>query len=111
MATYHCSKKAFSRCPYKRFCGSAGEAEFYDGSECAAFNQQVENNTGGIGMKPWQNSEGYNDPTAYSTIKAENAREAELARLVKTLKYVIGLSEFELVGRIVLRDKDGREYR
>lgn len=63
MATYHCSKKAFSRCPYKRFCGSA------------------------------------------------NAREAELARLVKTLKYVIGLSEFELVGRIVLRDKDGREYR
>lgn len=27
-------------------------------------------------MKPWQNSEGYNDPTAYSTIKAENARQA-----------------------------------
>lgn len=45
-------------------------------------------------MKPWQNSEGYNDPTAYSAIKAENAREADLARLVKTLKYVIGLSEF-----------------
>lgn len=62
-------------------------------------------------MKPWQNSEGYNDPTAYGAIKAENAREAELARLVKTLKYVIDLSEFELVGRIVLRDKDGREYR
>lgn len=32
-------------------------------------------------MKPWQNSEGYNDPTAYSAIKAENAREADLARL------------------------------
>lgn len=45
-------------------------------------------------MKPWQNSEGYNDPTAYGAIKAENAREAELARLIKTLKYVIGLSEF-----------------
>ena len=46
-------------------------------------------------MKPWQNSEGYNDPTAYGAIKSENAREAELARLIKTLKYVIGLSEFE----------------
>lgn len=62
-------------------------------------------------MKPWHNSEGYNDPTAYSAIKAENAREADLARLIKTLKYIISLSEFELVGRIVLRDKDGREYR
>lgn len=45
-------------------------------------------------MKPWQNNEGYNDPTAYSAIRAENAREADLARLIKTLKYVIGLSEF-----------------
>ena len=62
-------------------------------------------------MKPWQNSEGYNDPTAYSAIRAENAREADLARLSKTLKYIISLSEFDLVGRIVLRDKDGREYR
>ena len=43
MATYHCSKKAFSRCPYKRFCGSAGEAEFAEGSECAEFNRAVEN--------------------------------------------------------------------
>lgn len=29
-------------------------------------------------MKPWQNSEGYNDPTAYGAIKAENTREDEL---------------------------------
>mgnify|MGYP001091371819 CR=1 FL=1 len=36
-------------------------------------------------MKPWQNSEGYNDPTAYGAIKAENAREAELARLTKEI--------------------------
>lgn len=40
MATYHCSKKAFSRCPYNRFCGSAGEAEFVEGSECAEFNRK-----------------------------------------------------------------------
>lgn len=34
-------------------------------------------------MKPWQNSEGYSDPTAYGAIKAENAREAELAEAVR----------------------------
>ena len=62
-------------------------------------------------MKPWQNAEGYHDPTAYNTLKKEADRENDLNRLIKTLKYVIGLSDFELVGRIVLRDKDGREYR
>lgn len=36
-------------------------------------------------MKPWQNSEGYSDLTAYGAIKAENAREAELARLTKEI--------------------------
>lgn len=62
-------------------------------------------------MKPWENAEGYPDPTAYAAIRKENQRENELNQLVRTLKYIIGLSEFELVGRIVLRDKDGREYR
>lgn len=42
MTTYHCSKKAFSRCPCKQFCGSAGEAEFVEGSECAEFNRKQE---------------------------------------------------------------------
>ena len=62
-------------------------------------------------MKPWQNAEGYHDPTAYNALKKEADRENDLNHLIKTLKYVIGLSDFELVGRIVLRDKDGREYR
>lgn len=44
-------------------------------------------------------------------LKKEADRENNLNRLIKTLKYVIGLSDFELVGRIVLWDKDGREYR
>lgn len=43
MATCHCSKKAFSRCPDKRFCGSPEKAEFAEGSECAEFNRAVEN--------------------------------------------------------------------
>lgn len=44
-------------------------------------------------------------------LKKEADRENNLNRLIKTLKYVIGLSDFELVGRIVLLDNDGREYR
>ena len=62
-------------------------------------------------MKPWENAEGYRDPTAYAALRKENQRENDLGQLIKTLKYIIGLSEFELVGRITLRDKDGREYR
>ena len=30
-------------------------------------------------MKPWQNSEGYNDPTAYGAIKAENTLALAIA--------------------------------
>lgn len=62
-------------------------------------------------MKPWMNNEGYHDPTAYEALRKESERENELGRLVHTLKYIIALSDFELVGRITLRDKDGREYR
>lgn len=40
MTTYHCSEKAFSRCPNKQFCGSPEEAEFVEGSECAEFNRK-----------------------------------------------------------------------
>ena len=40
MTTYHCSEKAFSRCPNKQFCGSQEEAEFAEGSECAEFNRK-----------------------------------------------------------------------
>lgn len=63
-----------------------------------------------------KNSEGYTDPTAYHGTKAivreENVAEERLNRLIKTLKYIIGLTGFELVSRIELRDtKTGRTYR
>lgn len=62
------------------------------------------------------NGSGYKDPTAYEALKAESARErsekARLTHLIDCLKYIIGLSGFELVGRIHLRDKEsGKEYR
>jgi hypothetical protein len=63
-------------------------------------------------MNIHKNNEGYYDPTPYPTLRRENAQEAELNRLIATLRYIIGLSEFDLVGRIVLRHREtGREFR
>lgn len=66
--------------------------------------------------KPWENSEGYPDPTAYHGTKAIIREEAEeskrLSAVVGTLKGVAALADFEIVGRIVLRDRcTGKEYR
>lgn len=65
---------------------------------------------------PKKNREGYNDPTAYLGMKAvvreDASTEERLNRLVKTLKYIIGVAGFELINRIELRDtKTGRTYR
>lgn len=37
-----CSEKAFSKCPTRHLCGTIEDATFTEGSECAAFNQAVE---------------------------------------------------------------------
>ena len=58
-----------------------------------------------------KNTEGYADPTAYSALRKEAERETDVNRLIHTLKYIISLSDYDLVERIVLRDKDGRVYR
>lgn len=65
---------------------------------------------------PKKNSEGYADPTAYLGIKAatrdESSADERVSRLIKTLKYIIGVAGFELINRIELRDtKTGRTYR
>lgn len=58
------------------------------------------------------NSEGYADPTAYSVIKKENALEARVKALVKTLRTIVKLSGFELVGRFEFIDiKSGRRFK
>ena len=61
--------------------------------------------------KPWQNREGYSDPTAYEGMKPV-IREKRLNTLIFVLKYIIRLAGFELLNRIELKDQQtGREYR
>lgn len=66
--------------------------------------------------KPWQNHEGYPDPTAYEGLKPVIREEAEqqkrLNTLIFVLKYIIRLAGFDLLNRIELKDRQtGREYR
>ena len=67
--------------------------------------------------KPWENAEGYADPTAYNAIKKVSAEghealDAKVNTLIKVLKFIIAESGFELVARIELRDrKTGRFFR
>ena len=67
-------------------------------------------------MKPWENAEGYPDPTAYKGMKAilqaETEQEQRVRTLIFVLKYIIRLAGFDLLKRIELKDrKTGREYR
>lgn len=38
-----CSEKAFTMCPDRNLCGRLEDAVFMEGSECDAYNQEVEN--------------------------------------------------------------------
>ena len=58
-----------------------------------------------------KNSEHYNDPTPYEAHKnirkeLEAARMRTISALVSALKQVADLAGFEIVGRVVLMDKD-----
>lgn len=58
------------------------------------------------------NSAGYSDPTAYEAIKNADKTDDLVNKLIKTIKAMIDLAGFEIVGRIGLRDKiNGKEYR
>ena len=67
--------------------------------------------------KPWENAEGYYDPTAYNAIKhisdtEREAMDAKVSTLIKVLKFIISESGFELAARIELRDKKtGRRFK
>lgn len=57
------------------------------------------------------NGEGYPDPTAYSAVRAEDELERRVTVLVKSVKALIRLLGFELIGRIQLWDaKSGRKF-
>ena len=71
-------------------------------------------------MGGYKNKEGYTDQTAGEAIgtvvkeerKEERERNAAVTTLITMLKQIISLAGFELVGRIVLKDKvTGKEYR
>ena len=69
-----------------------------------------------VGTKPWQNSEGYSDPTAYEGLKPiireDEEQQRRLNNLIFVLKYIIRLAGFELLNRIELKDKrNGREFK
>lgn len=67
-----------------------------------------------------KNSEGYKDPTATEAIsniaKEEHRREIErmavMSKIIDIIKNMASLVGFEIVGRIVLKDKTtGKEYK
>ena len=63
-----------------------------------------------------KNSEGYNDPTvgeAMSNIEAEERRVLErISALIPIMKKTAELVGFEVVGRIILMDKEtGKKYK
>lgn len=66
--------------------------------------------------KPWQNGEGYTDPTAFAAlapiIREEAEHQKRVNALIYVLKYIIRAAGFELLNRIEIKDtKTGREYR
>lgn len=67
-----------------------------------------------------KNNEGYSDPTAGTAwnniCRAERQQEAErlsvISNLIPVMKQTAELAGFEVVGRIILKDKEtGKEYR
>ncbi len=62
--------------------------------------------------KPWENSSGCPDPTAYAAIQMASEEEQRVAELVKLLKLASRLAGFEIINRVELRDiKTRRTYR
>ena len=61
--------------------------------------------------KPWQNSSGCNDPTAYAATKPLAVEEQRMVELIRILKTIIKWSGFELMNRIEIRGASGRIYK
>ena len=65
---------------------------------------------------PFNNHEGYPDPTAYHGLKNIIQEDKELDKkvhnLVNVLKFIVEWAGFEFIGRIQLRHKESRkEFR
>ena len=61
---------------------------------------------------PKRNSEGYADTTAYQAEQQISEEDRRMNQLIRTLKFIIDAAGYDLVERIVLRDRrTGRIYR
>lgn len=53
----------------------------------------------------WKNAEGYNDPTYKKAIDCINMRERKMRRLIKAIITICDCCGYEVVSRIVLKEK------
>lgn len=61
--------------------------------------------------KPWQNSSGCNDPTAYAATRPTE-EEIQVSKLVKAIKAVAELFGYEIINRVEFRNRNsGKTYR
>lgn len=61
--------------------------------------------------KPWENSSGCKDPTAYAATRPTE-EEVQVSKLVKAIKVVTELFGFEIINRIEFRSRNtGKCYR
>lgn len=65
-----------------------------------------------MNKKPWLNESGYYDPTAYEAMKRISAVDDNAHKVVTTIKNILDLSGFELIGRIEIKHKkSGKIYK
>ena len=63
-------------------------------------------------MSDRKNSEGYSDPAAYQAMMSLEIEELRFKKLLRSIKDVCDLADFEIEGRVVLIDKrSGRVWR
>lgn len=63
-------------------------------------------------MSDRKNAEGYSDPTAYQAMMNLEIKELRFKKLLRSIKDVCDLADFEIEGRVVLIDKrSGRVWR
>lgn len=61
---------------------------------------------------PYLNASGLPDPTAYEAIKEVTEEDQRFQTLLRTIKNVIRLADYDLENRIELRDRrTGKVYR
>lgn len=59
-----------------------------------------------------RNASGYFDPTAYEAIKNADKENEKFHDLLHTLRHICNLADFEITGRIILKDKKtGKVYK